>query len=329
MGQKTNPNILRLGVTKNWKYKYLEKKSSELPLYDFNNIEIQKFVLKIFRDHNFYVNECKINYSENNTLQIFISYYAENEFNNIYENFNENKFTKEFSYKIINYIKKIPTNTIKKRNFIFLKKKIKNSYLDNIKNHGKVKMLDKVPTLNNIKIIDMNSFIKNLSESLHLFFNSKIKINITLQQLNTNLKKKIDKKRLQLLKKNLAKFDRYKQNDFFNNGINILYTCSQHSNSATLLAEFIANELPNLKRHNFFFKFIKDCVKTFINNKSSKLKGVKIKIKGRINKRPRAKHTLLKIGKELSVISINSKIDYAEKVAFTPNGTLGIKVWTF
>ena len=38
MGQKTNPNILRLGVTKNWKTEFFEKKKKELPLYIFNDL---------------------------------------------------------------------------------------------------------------------------------------------------------------------------------------------------------------------------------------------------------------------------------------------------
>ena len=31
MGQKVNPNILRLGVNKTWKTKFFEKKNQELP----------------------------------------------------------------------------------------------------------------------------------------------------------------------------------------------------------------------------------------------------------------------------------------------------------
>jgi len=48
MGQKTNPNILRLGKTKEWKSKYIEKKSNELPSYAFNDLEIKKFIRKFF-----------------------------------------------------------------------------------------------------------------------------------------------------------------------------------------------------------------------------------------------------------------------------------------
>ena len=76
MGQKTNPNILRLGVIKNWDSKYIEKKSSEIAFFDFKSLEIKKFLEKLFKDNKMILHCCKLSYSENNLLQIFISYYA-------------------------------------------------------------------------------------------------------------------------------------------------------------------------------------------------------------------------------------------------------------
>jgi hypothetical protein len=35
MGQKTNPNIFRLGVNKTWKTEFFEKKKKEINLYTF------------------------------------------------------------------------------------------------------------------------------------------------------------------------------------------------------------------------------------------------------------------------------------------------------
>jgi ribosomal protein S3 len=325
MGQKTNPNILRLGTTKNWKYKYLEKKTSEQPFYDFNNIEIHKFINKFSKDNKFYVNDCKINYSDNNTLQIFISYYAEPNLNHSFEN---EPFKEQISYKILNYV--INFTKIKNKRIKFLKRNLKLFYLNNLRFNRSLLEKKTINQINTqIKPDRIDIYTKKLSESLQLFLKSPIKLNITVQQLNKNLIKKLDRKELKIIKKKLSKFDRYKKNEFFIDGINILYICLQKANSANLLSYFITTQLPKLKRHNFFFRFIKDFLKTFMTNKSVKLQGVKIKIKGRINRRPRAKHKFLKIGKELPVISINSKIDYSEKVAYTPNGTMGVKVWTF
>jgi small subunit ribosomal protein S3 len=54
---------------------------------------------------------------------------------------------------------------------------------------------------------------------------------------------------------------------------------------------------------------------------------MKIKISGRLNGRPRAKHRIISIGNGVPAITLNSNIDYAESTAYTLNGTLGIKVW--
>ena len=76
MGQKTNPKILRLGNTKLYNYSHIEKKSSEFAFYDFKILEINNFVYKFFKDQNLTVQNCKINYSDSETLHIFISYFA-------------------------------------------------------------------------------------------------------------------------------------------------------------------------------------------------------------------------------------------------------------
>ena len=75
MGQKTNPNILRLGQNKRMKSKYIEKKSNELPNYALNDIEIQKFIYKFFDQNGLIVDNCKLLQSKN-FLPIFVSYFS-------------------------------------------------------------------------------------------------------------------------------------------------------------------------------------------------------------------------------------------------------------
>lgn len=336
MGQKTNPNILRLGITKNYNYKYLEKKSSELARYDFNNLEIKKFVCQFFKTNKLNVDECKINYFQDGVLQIFVSYYSVHETETFFENDTEttelleekknNFYKKNTIYKIFNYIKKLKIKNKKIKRLPLLKKRLKHRYFNFITLNDKF-LFGKYK---NVKQIQSNYFLNLLCESLSKFLNKKIKIFVTLRQLNKNLIKKLDNKKITILKKSLVKLNRYKhkRNPFFAEGLNTLFVCSQKQNSANLIAEFIATQLGNLKRHNFFFKFVKHCLTIFKTNGYSKLTGIKIKIKGRINRRPRAKHRFYKIGKEIPLLSIDSKINYAEKTAFTPNGTMGVKVWT-
>ena len=55
MGQKINPNILRLGVYKNWKTEFFEKKKKELPLYIFKDLEIQNFLEKFLEREKIFI----------------------------------------------------------------------------------------------------------------------------------------------------------------------------------------------------------------------------------------------------------------------------------
>ena len=119
-------------------------------------------------------------------------------------------------------------------------------------------------------------------------------------------------------------------NQFFNEGLNILFNSVQ-SNNTELLAEFIAHQLKNLKKNsNFFLKFLKTTLHILNNNTfNSNFHGIKIKIKGRLKKSPRAKHQIITIGNIPLLMTIDSNIEYSEKIAYTSNGTIGVKVWVY
>lgn len=322
--------------TTKYDYKYLEKKSSELARYDFNNLEIRKFLYQFFKNNRMNVNECKINYSQDGILQIFISYYAAQELqtfikeetNKFKLNIKKPKLSQKIInvYNLLNFIKKLKNKKKKVKRLYLLKRRLRQKYFNFLT------LTDNFffQKYKNLKQVKSNYFLNSLCESLSKFLNKKIKIFLTLQQLNKNLVKRLDNKKIKILKKSLVKLNRYqhKRNPFFTEGLNTLFVCSQQQNSANLIAEFISTQLKNLKHHNFFLRFIKRCLTTFKNSGYSKLEGLKIKIKGRINRRPRARHRFYKMGKEIPLLSIDSKINYAEKTSFTPNGTLGVKVWT-
>jgi small subunit ribosomal protein S3 len=63
-----------------------------------------------------------------------------------------------------------------------------------------------------------------------------------------------------------------------------------------------------------------------LKSKISKIKGIKVLIKGRLNNRPRASSWSLVVGK-VPLQTINAEISYNQKIVYTKNGTLGIKVW--
>ena len=167
--------------------------------------------------------------------------------------------------------------------------------------------------------LKMKLLIGKFFESLAHFTSKKFKFILILQRLNDNIKQTTKKKSIKLRK--------YRENKFFQEGIKTLFTCATNKKSSKLLAQFIAIQLKNLKHHNFFLKFIKDTLSLFKKNIFSKFKGIKIKVKGRLNGRPRARSRVIKIANNIPVLTIDSNINYSETTAFTPNGTFGVKVW--
>lgn len=171
-------------------------------------------------------------------------------------------------------------------------------------------------------------FFKKLFESLTSFTKKKLTFFLVLKELKLNTKQIIINKKIKTaIKKNVASLRKYQTSKFFKQGINILLNCAINKKSSKLLAKFIASQLKNLKRHNFFLRFIRSTLELFKTNQFSKFKGIKIEIKGRLNRRPRARNKIIKISNSVSVLTIDSIIDYSEETAFTLNGTIGIKVW--
>jgi hypothetical protein len=74
MGNKVNSSIFRLSKTKNWKSKHFEKKTTETAIYNFKDLEIRAFVVRFFKQHGLIVNNCRLNYSYDGTVHLFISY---------------------------------------------------------------------------------------------------------------------------------------------------------------------------------------------------------------------------------------------------------------
>lgn len=332
MGQKTNPNILRLNINKNYFYRYLEKKSSELPLYDFNILEIKQFTYKFFEINKLHVNSCKINYSQNNILRFFITYcavpcYATKSYKKK-EKKKKNLINPELTtfYSNFKSSKKLRTRRIQVKKGNFFKRKLKNFYFRYGRFHAN--FLLKRTFLKTKSSYFLNYFCDSLSK----FLNKKnIKISLILTQLNSNETKKINKRTVEFLKRSISSLFFFKRFPYYRNGINILFLCAQRPDSISLLNNYIASVLPKQKHHLSFLKFVMQALVALKkNNKFSKIETIKIKVKGRINRRPRARHTFFELGHKrlLPVLSLNSKIHFSEKTSFTPNGTLGLKIWS-
>jgi small subunit ribosomal protein S3 len=93
-----------------------------------------------------------------------------------------------------------------------------------------------------------------------------------------------------------------------------------------LLAKFIAFQLKKIKRQKFFLSFLKQSLTILLNSDLSKIKGVKILIKGRLNGVPRAKQKIMVVG-DVPAQSISAKLDYSQITIHNSNGSYGIQVW--
>jgi hypothetical protein len=309
MGQKTNANIFRLGVNKkNWELKYIEKSIEESSLYLYKTLEIQKYLNRFFGLYRMKIHNCKVFYSDG-SLQIFISFYATTKTIYVINKVNMSK-------KLMNYRKKL--SILSKR--LQIRKNSKKNILNS-------KFLTKQEVV-------LNEFQEILLESLAVYTKKTVNVIVTLQNLNSYKQlSQTQNKNFKTVFKQLRKFVR---NSFFKEAINILFLSMCKRKSAKLLAEFISDQfklnqlrtdqISLSRKDNHFLGFLKQSIGLLIKSEISCITGMKIIIKGRFNRAPRAKSVLMQFGK-FSLQSFDSKIDFFQSTAYTTNGTFGVKIW--
>ena len=107
MGQKSNSNILRLGINNIfWSSKYIEKISEESSLFIYQDLEIRSFINRFFDLNGLLIDKCFIN-RYGSQIVICISYFVllfvfaylefnnRDRFTNIIQNISE-KFNYQF-----------------------------------------------------------------------------------------------------------------------------------------------------------------------------------------------------------------------------------------
>lgn len=334
MGQKVNPNILRLGVNKTWKTKFFEKKNQELPLYTFKDLEIKNYIERFLEKHGLILHDHRQHYS-NSTLNLYISYFVTSEFNLKKNDTQKLMFIKKSGDK-----KRVQSNALNSSNtsitfsklsseqtnfthFYKIKKYLKlNRYHDFQKfarnsSHSPIDNRS-FETTNKLKV---KSVFDQLFKVLNLFTNNKLNIVINFCCINKDLTflKFSQTKKFSLLQK-------FRNTPFLKEGIELLFHVVYNKNSANLLVRFIALQLKKIKRQKLFFSFLKQALSILIDSNFSKVKGVKIIVKGRLNGVPRAKHQIINIG-DVPVQSINEDLDYSQTTVHNSSGSYGIKAW--
>lgn len=160
-----------------------------------------------------------------------------------------------------------------------------------------------------------------------LFFKKPLKMTLIFKALNQNVKKARPKQIKNILRKKIFLLRRYKRNKFFKKGLNLMILLISKKESANALASYIAFTLKNFKKHKLFLKFMKQTLSLFLKQKKPVVQALKIQLKGRINGADRARHYVIKVGNQLSLLTTSSRINYSENTIFTPDGTLSVKVW--
>jgi ribosomal protein S3 len=308
MGQKVNPIIFRIGICRNeWKSKYFEKNVEEHSLFSFRSVEIKKYLTKFLLNANLMLHDYRIYFTQT-SFHIYISYFA--------------------TYKIMTDIFKIKRKKIdgklslnQFKTALFLRKKplIFNKY----------KKFLQSTRFENSDIVKKNSFLEEFLEGLSVFLFKKLKIVLILQQvrkglsLNFNNFNSFDKI---AVKNKLLSFRKHSKDPFFNDMLHLLIVSVTLKHSASLLSDYISYRLMKTKSHTQFLYTLRDILVTLQKTKISKIKGVKIKVKGRFNGKARSASKIIIIG-EMPVQTLTEKIDYFESTSYTSNGTFGVKVW--
>ena len=290
----------------NWKYKYFENNNNELHENIFKSLEIEKYLKKIFKNNNLDLHDFKINFS-NFVINIFV-------------------VIRKTDQKTSNLKKNIQINdkNINKFKKQIIKKNLLRTYLfKNFSNKLEPKMLysykQRLLKLKTRQILNFNGLSKKVLENLNLFTHNKFQINLILQEVNF-----IDSN--SNIKHVSLSFRKFEKAPFFKEGLYFFLRLVSRKKTAKSISNYIATQLETIKRHNFFFNFLEEILTLITNQKLSNIKGIKIIIAGRLNSAARSRTKIIKTGK-ISLLKISSKKDYSESVAFTPNGTFGIKVW--
>lgn len=334
MGQKVNPNIFRLGINKKWKTEFFEKKRHELPSYTFKGLEVKNYVERFLEVQGLILHDYKQQYS-NSTLNLHISYSVLPEF--VFGRKDKAHklilINKSNDSKAVTNNKPLFTSFIQDSNVSLSRTTASTDYYGVKKYLAKQIRKDQQPILKSSIVNDLTSdslrirkitgILNNFFKVLTLFTDNKLDIIVNFCCLNKDLSflKKTQEKNFILLQK-------FKGTPFLKEGIELLFHVVYVRSSASLLAKFIGIQMKKVKRHKFFLAFLKQTLTVLINSTLSKVKGIKIVIKGRLNGVPRAKHKIITMG-EVPVQSISAIIDYAQVTAHNSNGSYGIKVWIF
>ena len=236
----------------------------------------------------------KSKYFETNAKEAHINIFRSLEIENYFR-----QLLKKKSYNLHTYRLNFSNSTLQV--FISAYKKSTGNEKNNKLKTKKTKFLDHISSQNILKTL--KSFTQN-------------KLHVSIKTLNLNNHTQLNRTKANL---NLSRFRIPELEQLYPLILN-------QQDSAKLLGMFVAEQLKKTKRHNLFFNSLYKNLDMILKQKNSKIKGIKILVKGRLNNATRSNNKYIKIGM-IPLITKNRTLDYSETTAFTSNGTIGVKIW--
>ena len=177
----------------------------------------------------------------------------------------------------------------------------------------------------------LNSFYKKITQSVRLILGHSVNVRLLFQSINKGLTVRLKNKQSKSFRSILIKLRSFSKFTFFRELVNILLIVINKSKSlstSNILSEYLASQLSVLKKHNILITFLKRIISSMLNSNFSSLTGLKISFKGRLNGASRSSIRNIMLGK-LPLQTLKESIDHSTSTSFTPNGTIGVKIWLF
>ncbi len=357
MGQKVNPIGLRLGTSRKWKSNWFLDSFNYTNFLAINN-EINIYFLGILRNNKrkAFLSHCIISKYSLEKIYVFVFFYR---FRLTYKELKlkeKNDKDKKKSYLFLyqrknkNYI----SNFSESHKFLSLLNNKNKILLDNKQYKNFSKKTYKIKNLKKKKLFKYNKShnlsLNNVKKSLKLFLNTNVSLlfinflsftrfHVSEQKQYQILRKKEHHKNIRRRKQPGSLFFKsieYKLFNFFKYDVKLITDAIPIAFISLLLKQpetltrFIGYHLrstPKNRRQTKLIQFYKRLLLIIIKLQPE-IKGLRIKFKGRINGRKRAKSTIIDYG-NIPLRIHNEFIEYGESKGITIYGVIGIKIWIF
>lgn len=164
---------------------------------------------------------------------------------------------------------------------------------------------------------------KQKISALFLEKNSAIKVKILNKVINNKETIALSKHCVSFLKKIFIK-----KTDLFCDVLKIATLVARRKASTWSLLHLLALSFKPLRKrkHTIFISFLKELFRLLIRKKEYKIKGIRVRIAGRLKGKPRGSYIQFHLGK-IPLASNSQKIEAVQEHIYTIYGCFGLKIW--